>query len=170
MRFAGAAGAEDDARQILDVDLMHDAGIGRNGAETGERVLAPFEERVALALRSNSSSAFFANASFAAEAVDLHGVIDDELDRLQRVDFLRIAAHLGHRVAHRGQIDDARHAGEILQQHAGRPEGDLLLVRLRRAPSAASASMSASSPTGRLRIAAGSRAESSTNTAVARAS
>ena len=37
-----------------------------------------------------------------------------------------IAAHVGHRVAHRREVDDARHAGEVLQDHARRREGDLL--------------------------------------------
>ena len=36
----------------------------------------------------------------------------------ERIDLGRIAAHLLHGVAHGGQIDDGRHAGEILQQHA----------------------------------------------------
>ena len=49
-RDAGAAGAENDATEKLDVDLMHDARIGRNRAETVECVLAPFEKRVALAI------------------------------------------------------------------------------------------------------------------------
>ena len=30
-----------------------------------------------------------------------------------------------HRVAHRGEVDDRGHAGEVLQQHARRHEGDL---------------------------------------------
>ncbi len=38
---------------------------------------------------------------------------------------LRIAAELRDRVAHRGEIDHARHAGEVLQQHARRPVRDL---------------------------------------------
>ena len=61
-------------------------------------------------------------------------MIDDEFDRLQRIDRLRIAAHRGHRVAHRGKIDDAWNAGKILQQDARGPEGDLFLVPPRRAP------------------------------------
>ena len=67
------------------------------------------------------------NAACGAVLVDLHGVVDDEIDRLQRVDALRIAAERLDRVAHRGEIDDGGHAGEVLQQHAARAEGDLFL-------------------------------------------
>ena len=52
-------------------------------------------------------------------------MVDHELDGDQRVDLLRVAAEVGHRGAHRGQVDDRRHAGEVLQQHAGRVVVDL---------------------------------------------
>ena len=42
--------AEDDAREVLEVDLVDDAGVGRHDAEVVERVLAPAQERVALAV------------------------------------------------------------------------------------------------------------------------
>ena len=45
-----------------------------------------------------------------------------------------IAAHLGHRVAHGGQVDDARHAGEVLEDDAGRHERQLGLGGLGRIP------------------------------------
>ncbi len=41
---------EDDAREVLQIDLVHDAGVGRNDAEVLERVLTPAQERVALAV------------------------------------------------------------------------------------------------------------------------
>ena len=62
-----------------------------------------------------------------AEFVDLHGVIDDQLDRLQRIDERGIAAELLHGVAHGGEIDDAGNAGEILQEDAAGGEGDFLV-------------------------------------------
>jgi hypothetical protein len=54
-------------------------------------------------------------------------VVDDEVDRDERVDLLRVAAEVRHGVAHRGEIDDRRHAGEVLHQHARRAIGDLFL-------------------------------------------
>ena len=49
------------------------------------------------------------------------------------------AAEVDHRVAHRGEIDHARHAGEVLQEHARRHERDFLLdvcasLSIQRAP------------------------------------
>ena len=75
----------------------------------------------------NSSAAFRSAALRFRVVIDLNGVIDDELDRLQRIDLARIAAEPDDAVAHRGEIDDRRNAGEVLQQHARRREGDLLL-------------------------------------------
>ena len=39
---------EHDARQVLEVDLVHDAGVRRHDREVVERALAPAQERVAL--------------------------------------------------------------------------------------------------------------------------
>ena len=47
---------------------------------------------------------------------------------------LRIAAEPHDAVAHRGEIDDRRHAGEVLQQHPRRRERDLLLRPRRDVP------------------------------------
>ena len=69
-------------------------------------------------------------------------MVDDEVDRHQRIDLVRIAAERHHRVAHRGEIDDRGHAGEILHQHARRAEGDLVLFLPRLPIQAATASMS----------------------------
>jgi hypothetical protein len=52
-------------------------------------------------------------------------VVDDQLGRLQRVDLLRVAAEGLHGVAHGGEVDDGRHAGEVLHQYAGGHVGDL---------------------------------------------
>jgi hypothetical protein len=54
-------------------------------------------------------------------------VVDHQFHRAQRVHAIRVAAERDHRVAHRRQIHHARHAREVLQQHAGRHERDFLL-------------------------------------------
>ena len=55
-----------------------------------------------------------------AEFVDHHRVVDHEVDRHLRIDLGGIAAELADRIAHRGKVDHAGHAGEILHQHARR--------------------------------------------------
>ena len=78
--------------------------------------------------RANSSDAFRSDAVSLDEMIDLHRVIDDELDRLQRVDPARVAAEPDDAVAHGGEVDHGRHAGEVLEQDARRREGDLPLI------------------------------------------
>ena len=121
---------EDDARQVLEIDLVDDAGVGRHHFEILERVLPPAQECVALAVAPELQVGVDLNGLRIAELVDLHGVVDDELDRLERIDARRLAAHFCHGIAHGRQIDDRGHAGEILEQHAARRERDLG-VRLR---------------------------------------
>jgi hypothetical protein len=61
-------------------------------------------------------------------------VVDDQVRRHQRVDPLRVPAHPLRRVAHRRQIHQRGDAGEILQEHPRRAEGDLAVRRLFRRP------------------------------------
>ena len=116
----------DDAREVLEVDLVDDAGVRRHDLEVVERALSPAEERVALLVPLELELDVALDREPRRELVDLDGVVDDELDGDERVDLLRVAALLAHRVAHRGEVDDARHAGEVLQQDAAGEEGDLL--------------------------------------------
>ena len=61
--------------------------------------------------------------------IDLHRMVDDELDRLERIDLLRVAAEADDAVAHGREIDNGGNAGEVLQQHARGRERDLFLLR-----------------------------------------
>ena len=106
---------------------MADAGAGRHDGEVLEGRLAPFQEAVALAVALVFELDVAVEGAGRAELVDDHRVVDDEVDRHQRVDPARIAAEGLHGVAHGGEVDHRRHAGEILHQDAGRPVGDLLL-------------------------------------------
>jgi hypothetical protein len=61
-------------------------------------------------------------------------VVDDELGREERIDPGRLAAQVAHRIAHGGEVDDGRDAGEILEQDPRRSEGDLPVRLLTRLP------------------------------------
>ena len=113
-------------RQELEVDLVADAGAGRHHAEIVEGALAPLEEDVALAVALVLVLDVALERGGRAELVDDHRVVDDEVDGDERVDLLRVAAEALHAVAHGGEIDDRRHAGEVLHQDARRAEADLL--------------------------------------------
>ena len=159
---------EDHAREVLEVDLMDDAGVGRNDAEVVERFLAPAEERVSLPVARELERGVQVGGVPLGVVIDLHRVVDDELDRLQRIDLARIAAEPHDAVAHGGEVDDRGHAGEILQQHAGWCEGDLLLRLARSRPSRRAPGCPRDRRSARPRAAADSRAGFSASTAGAR--
>ena len=81
--------------------------LGRDDLEVVERALAPAQEGVALAVPLELELGVAAEREPRGELVDLHGVVDHELGREQRVDLRRVAAEVAHRVAHRGEVDDA---------------------------------------------------------------
>ena len=124
-RLVLAAAAVDDLGDVLEVDLVADAGRRRDDAEVVEGLLAPLQERVALAVALEVALGVDREGALVAEGVDLHRVVDHQVDVDERVDRCRIAADLLHRVAHRGQVDDRRDAGEVLHQHPRRLERDL---------------------------------------------
>ncbi len=115
----------DDAREELEIHLVHDAGAGRDDAKVLEGLLAPSQQEIALAIALVLARDVLGERAGGAEGVDLHRVIDHEVGRHERVDALRIAARACHRVAHRREVDDGGHAGEILEHHAGGHEGQL---------------------------------------------
>ena len=116
----------DGLGEVFEIDLVADAGAGRHDAEIVEGALAPFQEAVALAIALIFELDILRERLGRAELVDDDRVVDDEIDRNERVDLLRVAAERDDAVAHRGEIDHGRNAGEVLHQHARRAEADLL--------------------------------------------
>jgi hypothetical protein len=117
--------------QVLQVHLVHDAGGRRNDLEVVERFLAPVQELVALHVALELQPGVEADGIQSAEGVDLHGVVDHQVDRHDGVDLLGIATQPNHGVAQGGQVDHAGHTGEVLQHHACGDEVDLhRVVRL----------------------------------------
>jgi hypothetical protein len=123
-----------DARQVLDVDLVHDAGAGRDDAEVVEGLLGPAQEQVALPIALVLTHDVLGSGQRRAEVIHLHRVVDHQLGRDEGIDALGVAPHPGDGGAHRRQVDHRRHAGQILHQHPGRHEGKLLVPRLLRCP------------------------------------
>ena len=66
--------------------------------------------------------------------IDLHRMIDHQIDRHQRFDTLGIAAELARRAAHRGEIGERGKAGEVLQHDARDDERNLFAARRVRLP------------------------------------
>ena len=121
-------------RQIFEVHLVADAGARRHHAEIVEGACAPAQEGVALAVPLIFLLDIGEERGGGAECIDRHRVIDDEVDRNERIDLARVAVKRAHGVAHGGKIDHGWDAGEILHQHARGAEGDLALALPRLQP------------------------------------
>ncbi len=110
---------------MLDVDLVHDPGAGRDDLEVVERALAPAQELITLLV------ALVLKPDVPLEGVGPAGdvgddrVVDDHLGGGQRVDPGGFATELDDGLAHRGEVDDAWDTGEVLHDHARRRELDL---------------------------------------------
>ena len=114
--------------QVLEVDLVDDAHPRRHHAEAVERLLGPAEQGVALVVALVLALDVASIGVGTAVGVDLHRVVDDQVDRDQRVDAAGVAPAALHGAPHRGQVDDRGDAGEVLEQHPGRDEGPLAVV------------------------------------------
>ena len=132
--LAGSFGRENHPRQVLDIDLMDDAGVGRHDLEIAECGLAPAQKHVALAVAVEFDFIVVLQRIGGAVFVDLHRVIDDQFGGRQRIDPLRIASEAHDGFAHGGQIDDAGHAGEILHDDPRRRKCDLVIRQRLRVP------------------------------------
>ena len=97
---------------------MDDAHARRHHLKVPERSLGPAQQRIALAVSLVLTLDVALIRHPRAERVDLHRMVDHEVDRHQRIDAAGIASAAGDRGPQRGQIDHSRHAGEILHDHA----------------------------------------------------
>src|SRR5436853_391477 len=105
---------------------MADADARRNHAKAVKRLRAPLEKLVARAIALEPHSAVLFKRVARAGEVDLDRMVDNEIDGYERLDDAGVFAESRHGRAHRREIDEQRHAGEILQQHARDDERDLL--------------------------------------------
>jgi hypothetical protein len=103
-----------------------DPHAGRHGPEVAEGTLGPADELVTLHVAPVLNGDVGVVGRRVARALGDDGVIDHELDRDQRVDLGGVATQPGERVAHGGEVDDRRHAGEVLHEHPLGGEGDLV--------------------------------------------
>jgi hypothetical protein len=92
-----------------------------------EAGLSPAQEGITLFVALEFEQGIYVEGAGGAEFIDLDGVVDYQFDGLERIDEGGIATELLHGVAHGGEIDYARDAGEILEQNAAGGEGDFFV-------------------------------------------
>ena len=120
--------------QVLEIDLMHNADPRRHDTEGLERLHSPFHELIALAVALELERHVLLQGLRRAVVIDLHRVIDHQIDRNQRLDSPRIDAPRHRHLAHGRQVAEQRHPGEILQDNASDDERNLLAARRLRLP------------------------------------
>ncbi len=70
----------DDAREVLEVDLVADTGTGRDDTKVRERLLGPPQQVLALFVAGGLGVHIALEGVRRPEGVDRHGVVDDEVD------------------------------------------------------------------------------------------
>ena len=105
---------------------MTDAGARRHHLEVVERSLGPAQQLVALDVALVLDLHVVGEGARCATALGDDRVVDDQLDRHQGVDAIRVAAQGDDGVAHGGEVDHAGDAREVLHQHPFGGEGDLM--------------------------------------------
>ena len=107
---------------------MDNADARRHDLERIERLFAPFQEFVALAIAMKLEIEIAGERVTGPGVVHLNAVVDHQVHRHQRLDHFCIAAHAIHRRAHRGEIHQQRHTGEVLQNNPRHDKRDLVIA------------------------------------------
>ena len=97
---------------------MHNARHRRHNPEIGECLLSPLEELIAFAVALELDLGVAIERVGCGEEINLHRMVDDQINRHQRIDLLRVAAQTSDCGAHGSQVNDGGHAREILHDHA----------------------------------------------------
>ncbi len=123
-----------DIREVFEIDLVDDSRRWRDDSEVVKRLLSPAEKLVAFLVAFEFLVDVEGQRAVRGELIDLHGVINDQVARHQRIDLLRFAAHADHRRPQCGQIDDGRNAGKVLQHDAAGFKRQLGFLHVGRVP------------------------------------
>jgi len=109
VRVQSVVAVHDDACEILKVDLMDNTAAWWNNLKIVEGLASPFEELEALTVPLELHLFVEFSGVKGSCGVYLDGMINNEVNRAKRVDFLWITAKTLHGVAHSGQVDDCWH-------------------------------------------------------------
>src|SRR3546814_2788475 len=91
-------------RDMLEVDLVADAGARGNRLEIVEALRPPFQEVIAFAIAVIFDLDIALERLGGAEFVDHDRVVDDEVDGDERIDLRRVADQLGRSEEHTSEL------------------------------------------------------------------
>ena len=107
-------------RKVLEVHLVADSRVWRHDTEIGKTLLGPLEQTVALVVPPIFHSHIESEGILCAEAVDLDGMVNNQVDRDLRVDVFRVFSCLCNSIAQGRQVNYGRNTGEVLHKDPGR--------------------------------------------------
>eukprot|EP00760_Papus_ankaliazontas_P031102 PhM_4_TR5182/c1_g1_i1/m.99095 len=125
---AGLVINKGDAGEVLTVDLVDDTVARGNDRQALEGLAAPLEEAEALLVALELDRLVLLDGVGATGNIDLHGVVDDEIDGDEGVHAHGVALEAGDAVTHGGEVHHGGHTGEVLHEDASGAEGDLDLL------------------------------------------
>ncbi len=111
-----------DFREVFNIHLVDYSRSRGHHLEVVERILAPAQELVALAVAPILNVHVSFQRVWLTEKIGDYRVVDDKLCRRKRIYLPRISSQFHNRFAHRGEVNDAGNSGEVLQHHACRGE------------------------------------------------
>ena len=127
--------AHNALRQIFQVHLMDDSRGRRHHLKLLKRIGAPPQELIAFPVPFEFDLRVDTQRVVPRKPVDLDRMVDDQVGGYQRLDPPGVLSHPRQGGTQRGQVHQGWHAGEVLQYHARRHEGDLRPGGRRRIPS-----------------------------------
>src|SRR4029453_15303842 len=92
-------------REVFQIHLMHDADSRRNELESLESLLTPLKKLVTLAIALELHVKIEFEGPQQTKKNHPHRVINNQFDRHERLDDLRVASEPLHSAAHRREID-----------------------------------------------------------------
>ena len=116
---------EDDAGEVLQVNLMDNTGSRGNDTKVLESLGAPLEESEALLVAVHLEFLVGAKGLLVSKRIYLDGVINNQVDGDTGIDQRGIAAQLLGGIAHGSQINDSGDSSEILKDNTSRLELNL---------------------------------------------
>ncbi len=115
-------------REVFEVDLVNDADAWRDDFKSVEGLFAPLEELVALAIAVEFEVEIFFQRVGSTGVIDLYRMIYHKIDGDKGFDHFCVAAHAIDGGAHRSEVNEKWHAGEILKHDASDDEGDFVIT------------------------------------------